>query len=60
MQGSKADSDIKNGLADLGRGEESEMYGKSNVENYMIICKIDSQREFAIWLRKFKRALLST
>ena len=28
------------------------MYGKSNMEAYITICKIDSQREFAVWLRK--------
>ena len=33
------------------------MYGKSNMETYLIICKIDSQREFAIWLRKLKQGL---
>ena len=40
---------------DMGRGGESEMYGKSNMETYIIICKIDSQREFAVWLRKLKQ-----
>ena len=39
------------------RGGEGEMYGKSNMETYITVCKIDSQREFAIWLRKLKRAL---
>ena len=33
------------------------MYGKSNLETYIIICKIDSQWEFAVWLRKLKRGL---
>ena len=28
------------------------MYVKSNMETYITICKIDSQQEFAIWLRK--------
>ena len=28
------------------------MYGKSNMETYITVCKIDSQREFAVWLRK--------
>ena len=27
------------------------MYGKSNMETYITICKIGSQREFAVWLR---------
>ena len=31
------------------------MYGKSNMETYFTICKIDSQREFAAWLRKLKQ-----
>ena len=39
------------------RGGEGEMYGKSNMETYITICKIDSQREFAIWLRKLKLGL---
>ena len=33
------------------------MYGKSNMEPYTIICKIDSQQEFAVWLRKLKQGL---
>ena len=33
------------------------MYGKSNMETYIIICKIDSQRKFAVWLRKLKQGL---
>ena len=31
------------------------MYGKSNMETYITIYKIDSQREFAVWLRKLKQ-----
>ena len=30
------------------------MYGKSNVETYITICKIGSQWEFFVWLRKLK------
>ena len=33
------------------------MYGKSNMETYITICKIDSPREFAVWLRKLKQGL---
>ena len=33
------------------------MYGKSNMETYITICKIDSQWEFALWLRKLKQGL---
>ena len=39
------------------RGREGEMYGKSNLETYITICKMDSQQEFAIWLRKLKQVL---
>ena len=43
---------------DMGRGEERvEMYRKSNMETYITICKIDSQREFAVWLRKLIQGL---
>ena len=37
------------------RGGEGEMYGKSNMEIYITICKIHSQLEFAVWLRKLKQ-----
>ena len=33
------------------------MYGNSNMETYITICKIDSQWKFAVWLRKFKQGL---
>ena len=33
------------------------MYGKSTVETYITICKIDSQRKFAVWLGKVKQGL---
>ena len=33
------------------------MYGKSNMETYITICKVDSQQEFAVWLRKLKQGL---
>ena len=36
-------------------GGEGEMYGKSNMETFTTICKIDSQGEFAVWLRKLKQ-----
>ena len=26
------------------------MYGKSDMETYITVCKIDNQREFAVWL----------
>ena len=39
------------------RGGEGEMYEKSNMETYVTICKIDSQQDFASWLRKLKLGL---
>ena len=36
------------------RGGEGEMYGKSNLETWKL-CKINSQQEFAVWLRKLKQ-----
>ena len=33
------------------------MYGNSNIETYIIICKIDSQLEFVVWLRELKQGL---
>ena len=39
------------------RGGKGEMDGKSNMETDITICKIDSQREFAVWLRKLKQGL---
>ena len=33
------------------------MCGKSNMETYITICKIDSQQEFAMWLRKLTQGL---
>ena len=31
------------------------MYGKSNMETYITICKIDGQWEFVVCLRKLKQ-----
>ena len=39
------------------RGGEGEMYGESNMDTYITIYKIDSQWEFAVWLRKLKQGL---
>ena len=39
------------------RGEEGEMYGDSNMETSITICKIESQQEFVVWLRKPKQGL---
>ena len=39
------------------RGGEGETYGESNMETYITMCKIDSQWEFAVCLRKLKQGL---
>ena len=39
------------------KGGKGKMYGKSNMETYITICKIDRQWEFAVWLRKLKQEL---
>ena len=39
------------------KGGEGEMYVNSNMETYITICKLDSQQEFAVWLRKLKQGL---
>ena len=39
-------------------GEEGEMYGESNMETHITICKLDNQWEFAVCLRKLKQELM--
>ena len=39
------------------RGREGAKYVESNMETYITICKIDSQWEFAVCLRKLKQEL---
>ena len=38
-------------------GGQAEIYGNSNLKTYITTSKIDSQWEFAIWLRKLKQGL---
>jgi len=57
LQGNNGETDIESRLTDMGRGEKRDLYGKSNVETYISICKIDSQQEFAVGLRKLKQGL---
>ena len=58
MEGSNGETDIKKRLMDMRRRRgEDEIYGKSNMETYITICKIDSQQEFEVWLRKLKQGL---
>ena len=33
------------------------MYGQSNTETYITMCKLESQWEFAFWLRNLKQGL---
>ena len=33
------------------------MYGNSNMESYSTKCKMDSQLELAVWLRKLNQGL---
>ena len=42
---------------DMGRGESVRCMQR--VTWKLTICKIDSQREFAVWLRKLKQGLCS-
>ena len=60
LQGSNGETDIDNRLMDMGLGNEGEMYGKSNMVTYITIWKIDSQQEFALWLRNSNRGSVST
>ena len=39
------------------RGGEGELHRQRNMETYITICKIDSQQEFAVWLRKLEQRL---
>ena len=39
------------------RGGEGEMYGESNTETYITICKVDNQWGFAVCLRELKQGL---
>ena len=42
----------------MGRGEERVRCMETVTwKLYVTICKIESQREFAVWLRKFKQGL---
>ena len=54
MQGSNGETDIG---TDVERGGEGEMYGESNMETYIAICKIDGQWKCAVCLRELKQGL---
>jgi len=57
LQSSNGETDIENRFLNMERGGEGEIYGKSTMETYITICKIDSQWEFSVWLRKLKQGL---
>ena len=42
---------------DMGRGEERVRCMERVTWKHITICKINSQREFAVWLRKLKQGL---
>ena len=41
----------------LGKEGEGRMHGESNMKTYITMCKLDSQWEFGVWLRKLKQGL---
>ena len=47
----------QNRFRDTGRGGEGEMYGESNTETYITVCKTDSQWEFTVRLKELKQGL---
>ena len=55
MQGGKGETDIENRLMDRGRGEERVRCMERIT--YITMCKMDSQWEIAVWLRKLKQGL---
>ena len=57
LQGNNGETDMRIDYGHGERGREGEIYGKSNMETSITICKIDSQQEFAVWLRKLKQGL---
>ena len=56
LEGSNGETDRIH-LRTWERGGEGEMYWKSNMETYITMCRIDSQREFVVWLKKLKQGL---
>ena len=57
LQGSSGETDIENRLTDMGRREERVRCMESNMGTSITMCKIDSQREFAICFTKLKQGL---
>ena len=42
---------------DMGRGRRGLDVWKEYMKTYITICKIDSQQEFAVWVKKLKQGL---
>ena len=55
MQGSNGETDRKQTYGHRDRGGEDEMHGENNTETYITLCKMDSQGEFAVFLRELKQ-----
>ena len=53
MQGSSGEGDMVNRVVDT-VGKDRVGWIKSSVEAYVTICKIENQREFAVWCREPK------
>ena len=51
------EADIENRLMDMGRGEERVRCMERVTWKHITICKMDSQWEFVVWLRKLKQGL---
>ena len=60
LQGSNRETDRENRVMDMAAGRKERVRCmESNMETYITMCKIDSQREFAVWLRKLKQGSVS-
>ena len=56
LQGSSGETERVD-LRTRERGGEGEIYGESNMETYITMCKIGTQWEFAVCLRELKQGL---
>ena len=59
FQGSNGDTEQTYGHGGGAEEGEGGMYGERSMEVYMTVRKIDSQWEFAVWLRELKPGLCS-
>ena len=49
LQGNNGETSIENRLRDMGRGEgRGEMYGESNMETYISMCKIANRNSLYV------------